>query len=835
LATSRVHSSTGTAALAEAERGYLVLPTCWPDDTGRCACPKHHTNPRDVGKAPLTDDGVLSATLDRAQIERWWATWPEANVAIALAPSGLVVVDPDSDEAQDEAIQLGLPPTRPRISRYPAYLYLRPDDCPAVNAIRMGRSGALDVLGRGYVLVYGRHRAGIDIYLEDLPPGPAPEWAVELLRQQEAEQNKPKINFADDPDAAAKGAMLWATIREYIPEYIRVTVEEGPDAYEPRKLSAEEIARGQRKPDASRSGADGAVLYRLISYGLSDDQIRQVYLAMPIGRLGKYAERGDKYLGHSIVKQRAFVERVTLRPSASGNGHRTDTPPPRSPNSTAHVEADELPSIDAGEQDLRVITPQVWGLLKQANARRPFAFRHGGLLMRVELDDYLRPVLRELTAPRLRHELAQLARFYVVRGKNERDTYPPNHLIEDMLATPNPPLPVVTRVTECPTFAPDGSLQTAMGYHPASQTYYAPPSGLEIPPVPTSPSATDLAEAKRLLLDELLGDFPFVNDADRAHLVGLGLLPSARDLIPGPTPLHMVEAPMPGSGKGLAVEAALRPGCGRNIGAIAQARDDDEMRKRVTAMLRDGHPAIQIDNLTGALDSGSLSAALTLPAWTDRILGQTATVRIPIRCVWVATANNPVVSTEIARRSIRVRLDPKQDRPWERAGWRHPELLSWVDEHRGRLIWANLVLIQSWVAAGRPGFSGRVLGSYEQWSHVIGGILGHAGIGGFLGNLAEFYEQADVETAVWRAFVEAWWEAHGTTEVGTAELFPLTESVEGMEFDGKTPQAQRVAFGKALSRQRDRVVGEYRITKAGELRRAMRWRLLPTDGSGVLL
>jgi putative DNA primase/helicase len=455
--------------------------------------------------------------------------------------------------------------------------------------------------------------------------------------------------------------------------------------------------------------------------------------------------------------------------------------------------------------------------------------------MRVELDDYLRPVLRELTAARLRHELAQLARFFKMRGKHEYDTYPPNHLIEDMLATPNPPLPVVTRVTECPTFAPDGTLQTAMGYHPASQTYYAPPSGLEIPPVPATPSTADLAEAKRLVLDELLADFPFVSDADRAHLVGLGLLPSARDLIPGPTPLHMVEAPMPGSGKGLAVEAALRAGCGRNIGAIAQARDDDEMRKRVTAMLRDGHPAIQIDNLTGALDSGSLSAALTLPAWTDRILGQTATIRIPIRCVWVATANNPVVSTEIARRSIRVRLDPKQDRPWEREGWRHPELLSWVDEHRGRLIWANLVLIQAWVAAGRPGFSGRVLGSYEQWSHVIGGILEHAGIPGFLGNLAEFYEQADIETAVWRAFVEAWWEAHSTTEVGTADLFPLAETVDGLDLDGQTDKARRTAFGKALSRQRDRVVGEYRITKVGELRRAARWRLLPTDGSGVLL
>jgi putative DNA primase/helicase len=524
------------------------------------------------------------------------------------------------------------------------------------------------------------------------------------------------------------------------------------------------------------------------------------------------------------------------------NGHRPSGSDAAGSHGSEHGGAAEggtpppiVPDIDAGEQDLRVITPQAWGVVQTANARESRLFRHGGGLARVELDDAQRPVLRELTAPRLRHELAQLAHFYVIRGKHERDTYPPAHLIEDMLATPDPPLPVVTRVSECPTFAPNGTLQTTLGYHAASQTYYAPPAGLHIPPVPAVPNNSDVAEAKRLLLDELAADFPFVSPADRTHAIGLGLLPSARDLIDGPTPLHIVEAPIPGSGKGLCVEAVLRPACGRSIGAIAQARDDDEMRKRITAMLRDGHPAIQIDNVTSALDSAALSMALTIPYWTDRVLGQTATVRFPVRCVWVATANNPVMSTEIARRSIRVRLDPKRDRPWERDGWRHPELLSWADAHRGRLVWANLILIQAWLAAGRPRFTGRVLGSYEHWAHVVGGILQHAGIPGFLDNLVEFYEQADVETAVWRAFVAAWWDAHGTNEVGTAELFPIARDLDGMELDGATEKAQRTAFGKALGRQRDRVVGEYRIGKTREVNRAARWRLFPVDGSGVLL
>ncbi len=52
------------------------------------------------------------------------------------------------------------------------------------------------------------------------------------------------------------------------------------------------------------------------------------------------------------------------------------------------------------------------------------------------------------------------------------------------------------------------------------------------------------------------------------------------------------------------------------------------------------------------------------------------------------------------------------------------------------------------------------LGSYEAWRNVIGGILSTAGISGFLGNMAEFYDAADEDTPQWSAFLEAWLEAY---------------------------------------------------------------------------
>jgi hypothetical protein len=499
----------------------------------------------------------------------------------------------------------------------------------------------------------------------------------------------------------------------------------------------------------------------------------------------------------------------------------------------------ELPEIDAAEQDGRIITPLAWRALERANSPSPRLFRHGGIPVRLERDDQKRLVTREVTADRMSHELVRAAEFFLFKKIKEemvrKVVWPPKEVVKDVLATPDPPLPVVTRIVECPTFAPDGTLQTTTGYHAASQTYCAPPPNLRLLDVPTRPTAAEVERARALILGEVLADFPFVQQADRANAVGLGLLPFVRDMIAGPTPLHMAESPTPGTGKGLLISALLMPSCGRNIGAIPQCKDDDEWRKRITSLLKDGRPAVQIDNINRPLESGSLAMALTIPDWTERVLGLTSTISLAVRCAWVASGNNPTLSTEMARRTTRLRIDPRVDQPWDRDGWRHDELLVWVEQHRAELIWAYLTLARSWIAAGKPRFTGRALGSYEHWSHVIGGILDHVGIPGFLANAREFYETADTETAIWREFVTSWWARHADKEVGSADLFPLALATEGLELGkGTTERSQQIVFGKALARQRDRVIGGYRVSRPRVDHKVSRWQLLPAVSGGYV-
>src|SRR5665647_1987583 len=62
-------------------------------------------------KKPYVRWGKYREKLPTAQeIRAWWSKWPEANIGIITGSiSGLFVLDVDSQEARDFAIEKGLP------------------------------------------------------------------------------------------------------------------------------------------------------------------------------------------------------------------------------------------------------------------------------------------------------------------------------------------------------------------------------------------------------------------------------------------------------------------------------------------------------------------------------------------------------------------------------------------------------------------------------------------------------------------------------------------------------------------------------------------------------
>lgn len=500
--------------------------------------------------------------------------------------------------------------------------------------------------------------------------------------------------------------------------------------------------------------------------------------------------------------------------------------------------------VEVFDRPMHDIAPEVWDAIIASNTP-PTLFRTNGTLLALTADDNDAAVLMPVDKHRLRALLSRCCVFQETRdGRSATKTITqrsaPDDIVQYLLHTIDERLPIVTHIVHCPTFAPDGTLLDQPGYHASARLFYDPRPGLTIPPIPERPTEADAEQAKSLLNDDLLRDFPFVTAADRTHAIALMLLPYVRGMIPGPTPLHLVEAPIMGSGKSLLAQVLMLPALGTEPSAMAEGGDDAEWRKRITASILDGSSIIFIDNANSTIASGALAMALTAREITDRVLGRSEQVRLPVRCTWLMTTNNAATSTEIARRSIRIRIDPRVDKPWERNGFKHSDLNGWVKANQGRLIWAACTLIRYGLQHGRPG---RLLGSFEDWASLMGRVLNGCGFADFLGNLQDLYDRADSEGAAWRELIELWWATYGDTSVRAADLYQIVaEHTLDLSLRGNTERALAVSFGRAISRMADRIftletggmTRQFQIAQAGVSHKTSLWclKLLTTNTKG---
>lgn len=506
--------------------------------------------------------------------------------------------------------------------------------------------------------------------------------------------------------------------------------------------------------------------------------------------------------------------------------------PPRPPR--------ELPRIQINNRQLRDLAADAWQAIDDDNAISPSLFTRGGELVRIADCDGQLCIDPHDEASIIGH-LARAADWIRVNDKGASSVTPPKDLARDLLAYPAPRLPRLEAILRTPVFAASGELLCKDGYHAGHGLWLEGISSLGLPAIPQAPSRDDITRARRLICDDLLGEFPFVNDADQAHLLAALLLPAVRRLIEGVTPLHVISAPIAGSGKGLLCDVTSICHTGRPCPVQPISGKEEEIRKVITSQLSLARPIILLDNARERqrIDSASLAAALTAETWTDRILSESRNTTLPNRALWLLTGNNPQFSTELARRSVRIRIDPQRDQPWLRTGFRHQNLRAWALEHRAEILAALFVLVRAWQRAGCP-HNPKELGTYERWSQVIGGILMVAEIPGFLGNLDEFYASSDDEGQMWRDFVRAWWGKYESIPKRVAELNALCEEQELMTVvrSDREAKSQETRLGMAIKRACDRVYDEKKIVLAKDAGgRGKHYRLIqvsnPENRSGV--
>jgi hypothetical protein len=672
------------AALDYLRHSWAPLPLCPPDHVG---VGKGHKECNSPGKRPWISWKKFEDSLPtEPEVRGWWGNNPQSNVGIALGPvSGLVGIDIDGaggEKLLAEQSHGNLPATlefttpgggRRLLYRIPPGAVLRTTSHRGGGErqeLRFQSRGAQTVMppsihpnGGQYAWRPGRGPGEIE-------PALAPDWLLDELR------DKPPLAVvcpvaANGQPAADK---VIGRARAYI---------------------------SKMPPAISGQGGHNqtfSVACKLVEgFNLSPDE------AFPL--IQEYNGRclpswSDQELQHKLAD---------ADKQAGCNGK------PR-----GYLLREIIVSTEEYKTNDQAI---------DALANDPVIYQRGGSLVRVVCDESpaTKGIRRALT-PRidlvpvavLRGRLTEIARFVSwkqVGGKwVTQPTHPPGWCIAYIHALGQwPGIRHLEAVVEYPVLKPDGTILGTPGYDAETGLLL---DAKELPVIPDRPTK-DQAIAARDSLLEVFADFPFERPEHRSACLAALLTPLARFAIPGPTPLFLVDANVRAAGKGLLLNCISRIVTGERSTVATYTADDDELRKRITSLALAGDRMVLFDNLAGDFGSPVLDAALTTTSWKDRILGTNRTAEVALFMTWFATGNNVSIAGDTARRCCHVRLESPCERPEERQGFKHPDLLAWVSKNRLRLLADALTILRGYCVAGKPDQRLTPWGSFEEWSRLV--------------------------------------------------------------------------------------------------------------------
>ena len=401
--------------------------------------------------------------------------------------------------------------------------------------------------------------------------------------------------------------------------------------------------------------------------------------------------------------------------------------------------------------------------------------------------------------------------------------WPDQQSIEALMASADEFTPL-DRVTAVPFLRADGTVCAKNGYDTASRTMLVTGnSGMDRLDIPDNPSAGDAAAAVAYLTGDWLGDMPFRDQPSRANALGLIITPFIRGLVPL-VPLAVISGLQMGVGKNLLADCMTRLVTGDSSVPLPWIPDDDdEMRKQIMSAFRGGQSLVCFDE-AHVISGTALSRALTALTYGDRILGVSEMAYYPNKMTWLALGNQVQVLGDMARRYYVTELYPEgpdpQDRP--ETSFAHPDLPGWTTGHRPELITMVLTVIRAWFAAGCPAAPSRGgrMGSFEAWDRMVSGILAHAGVEGFLGNLTARRAERDTTGGYWNDHL-AWL----LRIFGHAAFTALDVKSKAMAASGDWDAPPRLDepadrgftrnLGVAYSQNKDRWYGALRIVKTG--------------------
>jgi putative DNA primase/helicase len=379
------------------------------------------------------------------------------------------------------------------------------------------------------------------------------------------------------------------------------------------------------------------------------------------------------------------------------------------------------PTIHVISGERHLATDQAISALVQA--RVPLFQRGFGLVTVAEVtaknadgEPFPVPGIVNPTSPMLARTLAQVANWtrYDARAKKNVAIDPPSAIVQQILAMVGEwPFAPLTGIIQCATLRRDGSLLDQDGYD--DRTGLVLVNSLVMPTIAAEPTREDAEDALELL-SGLIEECPFVDDSSRAVALSMILTPVLRAAMEA-APMHLVTAPLAGTGKSYLADIAAMIATGDRCAVKAASPDPEETEKRLIGSALEGRTIINLDNCRELLQGDFLCQITERPVLSLRALGSSEMHRINNSFVCFANGNNVTVAEDMVRRTIRCALDANLEHPETREFDGNP--LAAIRRNRGKYIAACLTIPRAYIAAKNRPKPLPPLVSFEDWSSLV--------------------------------------------------------------------------------------------------------------------
>jgi hypothetical protein len=452
-------------------------------------------------------------------------------------------------------------------------------------------------------------------------------------------------------------------------------------------------------------------------------------------------------------------------------------------------------------------------------------YQRGGLIVSVASDPTSKETtIRPMPLPALLRALSGVAVWTRYDSRSHSDTVidPPQKYVAVLADSESyAHLPALAGIARQPHLRPDGSIVTEAGFDEMTGLFGVfDARQFNIPDIPTKEQAAAAMAEIRALLTE----FSFSTEHDEAAALAGILTAAIRPSLPL-APMFHIKAPQIASGKSYLSAIIAAFASPSSPSAVAFPTSDEECQKLLLATLMAAPGCVIFDNLTGDLfPYKSLCSALTEESLTGRILGVSKTATVGTRTLFLSSGNNVDAVKDMARRCVRINLDPKVETPAARQFQADP--LTTVRHDRAGFVTLALTVIRAWIVSGDAMTPCKPLASFGQWSTWVRQPLLWLGLPDPAQGIFEQLAQ-DPDRETLGRLLHAWHADFGETPTMIREAViacdPAMDEIL-REIAEERQQINRRRLGRWISRHQGRIVDGLRFERASGTTSAERWQ-----------